>query len=131
LTKSNSVMTDSTTSVLSASSVSSAMIAWQHVQPGDWNMEQVGSWLRSIGLEAYAVHFAANGVRGEELILMESQKLKLLVPQPNERARLKHRLKELKLAADKDQRRKERERKDKEKLQKKAEKLAEKASKKK
>ena len=49
LTKSNSVMTDSTTSVLSASSVSSAMIAWQHVQPGDWNMEQVGSWLRSIG----------------------------------------------------------------------------------
>lgn len=83
------------------------------------------------GLEAYAVHFAANGVRGEELILMESQKLKLLVPQPNERARLKHRLKELKLAADKDQRRKERERKDKEKLQRKAEKLAEKASKKK
>jgi len=50
LAKSNSVMTDSTSSVLSGSSVSSAMISWQHVQPGDWNIEQVGSWLRSIGL---------------------------------------------------------------------------------
>ena len=49
LNKSSNVMTDSTSSVLSGSSVSSAMISWQHVQPGDWNIEQVGSWLRSIG----------------------------------------------------------------------------------
>ena len=75
--------------------------------------------------------FAANGVRGEELLEMESPKLKLLVPQANERARLKQRLKEVRSAFDKEKKQKERERKEKEKLQKKAEKLAEKASKKK
>ena len=62
---------------------------------------------------------------------METPKLKLLIPQANERARLKQRLKEVKTAFDKDKRQKERERKEKEKLQRKAEKLAEKASKKK
>lgn len=83
------------------------------------------------GLEVYAVHFAANGVGGEELVEMESPKLKLLVPHATERARLKQRLKELKLAFDKEKKLKEREKKEKEKLQRKAEKLAEKASKKK
>ena len=62
---------------------------------------------------------------------MDSVRIKLLVPQPAERARLKQRLKELRSAADKDKRHKERERKEREKLQRKAEKLAEKASKKK
>ncbi|EFX62437.1 hypothetical protein DAPPUDRAFT_336955, partial [Daphnia pulex] len=82
-------------------------------------------------LETYVVHFAANGVRGEELLTMESPRIKLLVPQAAERARLKHRLKELRAAADKDKRNRERERKEREKLQRKAEKLAEKASRKK
>jgi len=62
---------------------------------------------------------------------MDSVRIKLLVPQTAERARLKQRLKELRSAADKDKRHKERERKEREKLQRKAEKLAEKASKKK
>ena len=62
---------------------------------------------------------------------MESPRIKLLVPQAAERARLKHRLKELRAAADKDKRNRERERKEREKLQRKAEKLAEKASRKK
>lgn len=84
-----------------------------------------------LGLETYTVHFAANGVRGEELLTMESPRIKLLVPQAAERARLKHRLKELRAAADKDKRNRERERKEREKLQRKAEKLAEKASRKK
>jgi neurabin len=83
------------------------------------------------GLETYVVHFAANGVRGEELLTMESPRIKLLVPQAAERARLKHRLKELRAAAEKDKRSRERERKEREKLQRKAEKLAEKASRKK
>lgn len=83
------------------------------------------------GLETYLVHFAANGVRGEELLTMESPRIKSLVPQAAERARLKHRLKELRVAADKDKRNRERERKEREKLQRKAEKLAEKASRKK
>lgn len=62
---------------------------------------------------------------------MDSTRIKLLVPQPNERARLKHRLKELRAIADKDKRKREQERKEREKLQRKAEKLAEKASKRK
>lgn len=84
-----------------------------------------------VGLEGYLAHFTANCVRGEELLTMDSTRIKLLVPQPNERARLKQRLKELRAAADKDKRRREQERKEREKLQRKAEKLAEKASKRK
>lgn len=83
------------------------------------------------GLDAYVVHFAANGVRGEELLTMESSRMKLLVPQVAERGRLKQKLKELRSAADKDKRHRERERKEREKLQRKAEKLAKEASKKK
>ena len=47
--KSN-VMTDSTSSMVSLSSTTSTgLISWQHVQANDWNIEHVGSWLRSIG----------------------------------------------------------------------------------
>ncbi|XP_059351791.1 uncharacterized protein LOC130689486 isoform X2 [Daphnia carinata] len=125
-------MTDSlTSSIVSISSNSSAHTPFHQSPVSEWNVENVGNWLRSIGLETYTVHFAANGVRGEELLTMESPRIKLLVPQAAERARLKHRLKELRAAADKDKRNRERERKEREKLQRKAEKLAEKASRKK
>jgi hypothetical protein len=70
-------------------------------------------------------------VRGEELLTMESPRIKLLVPQTAERARIRHRPKELRAAADKDKRNHGRERKEREKLQRKAEKLAEKAFRKK
>jgi neurabin len=82
-------------------------------------------------LETYVVYFTADGVRGEELLTMESPRIKLLVPQTAERARIRHRPKELRAAADKDKRNHGRERKEREKLQRKAEKLAEKASRKK
>uniref|UniRef100_A0A0P5TUY7 Neurabin-1 n=1 Tax=Daphnia magna TaxID=35525 RepID=A0A0P5TUY7_9CRUS len=125
-------MTDSlTSSIVSISSNSSSHTPFHQSPVSEWNVEHVGNWLRSIGLETYTVHFAANGVRGEELLTMESPRIKLLVPQAAERARLKHRLKELRAAADKDKRNRERERKEREKLQRKAEKLAEKASRKK
>lgn len=81
------------------------------------------------GLDAYVVHFAANGVRGEELLTMESIRIKLLVPQAAERGRLKQKLKELRSAADKDKRHRERERKEREKLERRAIRLAEKAEK--
>ncbi len=55
----------------------------------------------------------------------------LLVPQAQERARLKLRLKEVRAAYERERKIKERERKERHKLQRKAEKLAEKASKKK
>jgi neurabin len=71
-------------------------------------------------------------VCGEELLTMESPRIKLLVPQAAKRARLKHRLKELRrAAADKDKRNGGRERKERGKLQRKADKLAKKASRKK
>ena len=43
------VLTDSTSSVVSATSSSSGVSSWQHVPACDWNIEQVGSWLHSIG----------------------------------------------------------------------------------
>ncbi len=89
------------------------------------------SHLPPIGLETYVVYFTADGVRGEELLTMESPRIKLLVPQTAERARIRHRPKELRAAADKDKRNHGRERKEREKLQRKAEKLAEKAFRKK
>jgi neurabin len=71
-------------------------------------------------------------VRGEELLTMESPRIKLLVPKAAERARLKYRLKELRRAAvDKDKLNGGRERKEREKLQRKADKLAKKAFRKK
>ncbi|EFX62133.1 hypothetical protein DAPPUDRAFT_120489, partial [Daphnia pulex] len=102
---------------------------WYEQSPvSDWNLDHVGNnWLRSIGLETYVVYFTADGMRGEELLTMESPRIKLLVPQSAERARLKHRPKELRAAAYKDKRNHGRERKEREKLQRKAEKLAEKS----
>ena len=74
------------------------------------------------------MHFAANGVRGEELLTMDSTRIKLLVPHSEERRRIKSKLKELRSMFDKDKKLRERERKDREKLQRKAEKLAKEAN---
>jgi len=146
-----SISSSTTNTTPSSSSYNAGSAAnFNQLPVSEWNVEHVGNWLRFIGnkliisnvenvnlclfkfyagLDAYVVHFAANGVRGEELLTMESIRIKLLVPQAAERGRLKQKLKELRSAADKDKRHRERERKEREKLERRAIRLAEKAEK--
>ncbi|KAM8795248.1 sterile alpha motif domain-containing protein 14 [Eudromia elegans] len=66
-----------------------------------WTCQQVGQWLQSLGLERYAGQFSAHGVDGPRLLHLDGAKLKALgVGSAQDRARLKRRLKELGLAAE-------------------------------
>lgn len=77
-------------------------------------------WLISIGLENHISKFIELEVNGSALILLTSADFKLLGITSEDKSRLKRKIKELKVQAEKERKQKEKYRKEKEKLLKKA-----------
>ncbi|KAG5890937.1 hypothetical protein JTB14_019875 [Gonioctena quinquepunctata] len=93
---------------------------WQSVPILDWNKDQVCQWLLAIGMEQHVSKFAELQVNGSALLLLTSADFKILGISSDDKNRLKRKIKELKLQAEKERKQIERDRKEKEKLQKKA-----------
>ncbi|XP_049819529.1 uncharacterized protein LOC109595347 isoform X2 [Aethina tumida] len=95
---------------------------WHTVPVTDWNKDQVCQWLRQIGLEQHVSKFAELQVNGNSLLLLTSADFKILGITSDDKSRLKRKIKELKVIAEKERKQQEKDRKEKEKLQRKAEK---------
>lgn len=104
---------------------------WQTAPVIDWTKEQVSQWLIVQGLENCVNRFQEIGMTGPRLLNLDVRDLKSLGLPADEKSRVKRKVKELRLAVEKERKQVEKEKKERERLQKKAEKLAEKAEKKK
>ncbi|KAF5288291.1 hypothetical protein FQA39_LY04059 [Lamprigera yunnana] len=119
---------------LSCSSISSEKRGshfWQSAPVSEWSKEQVCHWLLALGLEQHITKFLELQVNGTALMQLTSADFKILGISGDDKNRLKRKIKDLKMQAEKERKQIEKDRKEKEKLQRKAEKIAEKANKKK
>ncbi|XP_060519961.1 uncharacterized protein LOC132698107 isoform X4 [Cylas formicarius] len=94
---------------------------WQTTPVNDWNKDQVCQWLLQIGLDQHIPKFAELQVNGSALTLLTSADFKILGITSDDKNRLKRKIKELKVQAEKERKQMERERKEKEKQLRKAE----------
>ncbi|CAH1180314.1 unnamed protein product [Phaedon cochleariae] len=99
---------------------------WHSVPILDWNKDQVCQWLLAIGMEQHVNKFAELQVNGSALLLLTSADFKILGITSDDKNRLKRKIKDLKLQAEKERKQIQRDRKEKEKLQRKAEKASKK-----
>lgn len=83
-------------------------------------------WLLAIGMEQHVSKFAELQVNGSALLLLTSADFKILGITSDDKTRLKRKIKELKVQAEKDRKQMERDRKEKEKQHRKAEKASKK-----
>ncbi|KAJ1529944.1 hypothetical protein ONE63_006672 [Megalurothrips usitatus] len=104
---------------------------WLNVPVTEWSKEQVCQWLLALSLESCIPRFLEQGIGGAALIQLESKDFKALGVAGDDKTRLKRKIKDLRLAAERERKSTEKEKKEREKLFRKAEKLAEKAGKRK
>ncbi|KAK0145036.1 Neurabin-1 [Merluccius polli] len=90
---------------------------WQSRPLLEWTNQQVCLWLIGMNMDQYAAEFTARGVDGEQLLGLDSEKLKALgVCSQSDRTALKKKLKEMRKSEEKSQKeRDKRLREDKEK----------------
>ncbi|XP_055084559.1 neurabin-2-like [Periophthalmus magnuspinnatus] len=78
---------------------------WQSLPVTEWSSQQVCRWLVGMSMEQYAAEFSAKGVNGEQLLNMDTDKLKALgVCNHNDRSCLKKKLKDMRKREEKEQR---------------------------
>ncbi|KAJ8933539.1 hypothetical protein NQ314_013952, partial [Rhamnusium bicolor] len=118
--------TDLSLSSCSISSDKRSSHFWQSAPVTEWSKEQVCQWLLAIGMEQHVSKFAELQVNGSALLLLTSADFKILGIASDDKSRLKRKIKELKVQAEKERKQMERDRKEKEKLQRKAEKASKK-----
>ncbi|XP_051566280.1 neurabin-1-like isoform X2 [Myxocyprinus asiaticus] len=75
---------------------------WQNRPVSDWTSQQVCHWLMGMNMEQYTPEFSTQAVDGQQLLNMDSDRLKALgVSSQNDRATIKKKLKEMKKAQEK------------------------------
>ncbi|XP_037096276.1 neurabin-1 isoform X3 [Syngnathus acus] len=90
---------------------------WQNRPICDWTNQQVCHWLMGMNMDQYTVEFTAKGVDGQQLLQLDSDKLKVLgVSSQSDRSTIKKKLKEMRKAQEKLE--KQREKREKEKREK-------------
>ncbi|XP_052122674.1 serine-rich adhesin for platelets isoform X2 [Frankliniella occidentalis] len=104
---------------------------WQNVPVTEWSKEQVCQWLLALKLESCIPRFLEQGIGGAALLQLESKDFKSFGIGSEDKTRLKRKIKDLRLAAERERKLTEKEKKERERQVRKAEKLAEKASKRK
>ncbi|XP_034249433.1 uncharacterized protein LOC117650265 isoform X3 [Thrips palmi] len=104
---------------------------WQNVPVTEWSKEQVCQWLLALSLESCIPRFLEQGIGGAALLQLESKDFKALGVGGEDKTRLKKKLKDLRLAAERERKTSEKEKKERDRMVRKAEKLAEKANKRK
>ncbi|XP_052004404.1 neurabin-1-like isoform X2 [Xyrauchen texanus] len=75
---------------------------WQNRPVPDWTSQQVCHWLMGMNMEQYTPEFSTQAVDGQQLLNMDSDRLKALgVSSQNDRATIKKKLKDMKKAQEK------------------------------
>ncbi|XP_060683280.1 neurabin-1 [Hemiscyllium ocellatum] len=75
---------------------------WQNRAVSQWTTQQVCHWLMGMNLEQYTAEFVSKNIDGEQLMQLDSSRLKTLgVASQNDRATIKKKLKEMKKAQEK------------------------------
>ncbi|XP_076026017.1 neurabin-1 isoform X2 [Genypterus blacodes] len=75
---------------------------WQNRPVADWTNQQVCHWLMGINMEQYTAEFTAKGVDGQQLMQLDSDKLKVLgVSSQSDRSAIKKKLKDIRRAQEK------------------------------
>ncbi|KAM9347277.1 neurabin-1 [Symphorus nematophorus] len=86
---------------------------WQNRPVSEWTNQQVCHWLMGMNMDQYTPEFTAKGVDGQQLLHLDSDKLKALgVSSQSDRSTIKKKLKDLRKAQEKLE--KQREKKEKE-----------------
>ncbi|KAM3607163.1 uncharacterized protein V6R79_002634 [Siganus canaliculatus] len=86
---------------------------WQNRPVSEWTNQQVCHWLMGMNMDQYTPEFTGKGVDGQQLLHLDSDKLKALgVSSQSDRSTIKKKLKELRKAQEKLE--KQREKKEKE-----------------
>ncbi|XP_037542887.1 neurabin-1 isoform X2 [Nematolebias whitei] len=86
---------------------------WQNRPVSEWTNQQVCHWLMGMNMDQYTPDFTAKGVDGQQLLNLDSDKLKALgVSSQSDRSTIKKKLKDMKKAQEKLE--KQREKKEKE-----------------
>ncbi|XP_056392259.1 neurabin-1-like isoform X2 [Hyla sarda] len=81
---------------------------WHSRPVSDWSTQQVCHWLMGMNMEQYIEEFTAKNVNGQQLMLLDSDRLKALgVSSQTDRATIKKKIKEIKKAQEKLEKQKE------------------------
>nr|XP_032801586.1 neurabin-1-like isoform X1 [Petromyzon marinus] len=93
---------------------------WQNREVEEWTSQQVCQWLMVLGMQQYTQQFEEKNVTGEYLLQLDINKLKALgVTDVSDRTIIKKKLKDLKMAIEKERKAQEKQAKLKEKSRKK------------
>ncbi|XP_069009923.1 neurabin-2 isoform X2 [Embiotoca jacksoni] len=75
---------------------------WQNRPVSEWTNQQVCHWLMGMNMDQYTPEFTAKGVDGQQLLYLDSDKLKALgVSSQSDRSTIKKKLKEMRKAQEK------------------------------
>ncbi|XP_063354210.1 neurabin-1 isoform X3 [Pelmatolapia mariae] len=75
---------------------------WQNRPVSDWTNQQVCHWLMGMNMDQYTPEFTAKGVDGQQLLNLDSDKLKALgVMSQSDRSTIKKKLKDMRKAQEK------------------------------
>ncbi|XP_077128805.1 neurabin-1-like isoform X3 [Ranitomeya variabilis] len=81
---------------------------WHSRPVSDWSAQQVCHWLMGMNMEQYIEEFTAKNVDGQQLMLLDSDRLKALgVSSQTDRATIKKKIKEIRKAQEKLEKQKE------------------------
>ncbi|XP_078537686.1 neurabin-1-like isoform X2 [Lissotriton helveticus] len=86
---------------------------WHNRPISDWSTQQVCHWLIGMNMEQYIAEFTAKNIDGQQLMLLDSEKLKALgVSSQNDRSTIKKKIKEIKKSHEKLEKRVQKKEKD-------------------
>uniref|UniRef100_A0A673AFN7 Neurabin-1 n=1 Tax=Sphaeramia orbicularis TaxID=375764 RepID=A0A673AFN7_9TELE len=75
---------------------------WQNRPVSEWTNQQVCHWLMGLNMDQYTPEFTAKGVDGQQLLYLDSDKLKALgVSSQSDRSTIKKKLKDMRKAQEK------------------------------
>ncbi|XP_070770318.1 neurabin-1 [Enoplosus armatus] len=81
---------------------------WQNRPVSEWTNQQVCHWLMGMNMDQYTPEFTAKGVDGQQLLNLDSDKLKALgVSSQNDRSTIKKKLKDMRKAQEKQEKQRE------------------------
>ncbi|XP_077583762.1 uncharacterized protein ppp1r9ala isoform X2 [Stigmatopora nigra] len=81
---------------------------WQNRPVSEWTNQQVCHWLMGVNMDQYTAEFTAKGIDGQQLLHMDSDKLKALgVSSQSDRSNIKKKLKDMRKAQEKMEKQKE------------------------
>ncbi|XP_069585475.1 neurabin-1 isoform X1 [Ranitomeya imitator] len=92
---------------------------WQSRTPLEWSSQQVTNWLMTLNLNHCVSEFAAQNVNGEQLLQLDSARLKALGLNAQDRTIIKKKIKDMKVTIEKVRKANEKMEKQKERLRKK------------